>query len=556
MSCCPRSARAILFLAALLPWSRERSAASESIPRLVVLVSVDQLPARYLTEFRELFAADGFFARVDQRGAWFDNCHHRHAFTITGPGHSVMMTGTDPARTGIVGNSWFDRRGGASVSCVEDGRYKIVGSASADKGVSPHNLLAPTLGDTLKQATAGKAKVFGVSWKDRSGVLMAGHAADACYWFDEGSGNWVTSTYYRDDLPGYLRNFNESSGAARFAGKAWELLLPKEKYRYFVPDDNRFETNIPFFGRSFPHQLPKAARGPYFTLVGLTPFGNELTLAVSALVIEHENLGQDETPDILCIGLSANDYVGHAFGPHSLEVQDITARTDRQLGGFVDFVDSKLNGAPWLLVLSSDHGVAPIPELAASFKLPAARNPLGSLDALEAKLESRLRAELGPPGEDRHYIQKIEPGEVYLRQEIPELYGQRFSEAQRVVQKALVELPSVAAAHTRDELMGGGSGSRLLGQLRRSFNEGRSGDVLFALTPYSIQGSRNAATHGSPWSYDTHVPLLWLGAGVRRGRYAASVSPAHIGPTVSRVLGQEVPAGSVVEPLIEVVLSP
>jgi hypothetical protein len=190
-------------------------AAAAETPRLVVLVSVDQLPARYLTDFRRLFAQDGIFARIESRGACFTNCHHRHAFTLTGPGHSTMMTGADPARTGIISNAWYDRRSGKTINCVEDAEYPIVGGMSGEKGVSPRNLLAPTVGDTLKLSTCPRPKVFGISWKDRAGVLMAGHAADACFWFDEASGNWVTSRYYRQDLPGYLRSFNEGSNTSK-----------------------------------------------------------------------------------------------------------------------------------------------------------------------------------------------------------------------------------------------------------------------------------------------------------------------------------------------------
>jgi hypothetical protein len=527
-------------------------AAAAETPRLVVLVSVDQLPARYLTDFRRLFAQDGIFARIESQGACFTNCHHRHAFTLTGPGHSTMMTGADPARTGIIGNAWYDRRSGKTINCVEDAEYPIVGGMSGEKGVSPRNLLAPTVGDTLKLSACPRPKVFGISWKDRAGVLMAGHAADACFWFDEASGNWVTSRYYRQDLPGYLRSFNEGPAARQFAGGRWDLLLDREQYIEVVPDDYPYETNVPFFGRAFPHRFPDDAKGPYFTLLGVSPMANDLTLAAAALIVEHEQLGQDESPDILCVGLSANDYVGHAYGPHSLEVQDILARTDRQLAGFADLIESKLKGAPWVLVICSDHGVGPIPELAASLKVPAARNPLGELDSLQGRLEDRLSRELGALPAGAKWIRKVEPGEVYLNEDLPELYADRFVAAQRIVQQALAQLPVVAEAHTRDELLRVNSASGLLEQFRLTFNAMRSGDVLFVLAPYSIQGSKNAATHGSPWSYDSHVPLLWLGCGIPQLRVSRRVSPAQIGPTISRLLGIDSPAASAVEPLAEI----
>jgi predicted AlkP superfamily pyrophosphatase or phosphodiesterase len=516
-------------------------------PRLIVVISIDQLPARYLDQHCRRFADDGFFKRLMAEGAWFVNCHHRHAFTTTGPGHSTILTGADPARTGIVGNAWFDRTTGAEINCVDDADATPVGSPTGEAS-SPRNLLMPTLGDQLKLATSGKAKVFGVSWKDRSAILMAGHAADGCFWFDEGSGNWITSTYYRSDLPGYLRNFNEGDSAEQFAGKHWELLLPVDQYDQLLPDDNPFEANFPGFGRAFPHKLPEQIGKPYYTGVGLTPFGTDITLAVAGLIIEHERLGQDEVTDVLCVGLSANDYVGHAFGPDSLEVQDITARTDRQLASFMAFIQSKLSGAPWVLAVTSDHGVAPIPELAATLKLPAVRNPLGDLRELQSRLEDRLRNRIGTPSAQRSYVQKVDGVGVYLQRDLPELNGDRFAQAQELVREELQRLPHVAAVHTRFELSNADSGDGLSQQFRRAFHPPRSPDILYALAPYCVASS-NPTSHGSPWSYDSHVPLFFWGPGVKPGRYTDRVAPMHIGPTLGELLGIGVPAGSAVEPL-------
>lgn len=551
----PRPLAASRLLLAILTSIAVLSAASAiaaPVPRLVVVVSVDQLPARYLTQMEANFSDEGLFRRMMRHGAWYPNCHHRHAFTVTAPGHAALLTGADPMSHGIIGNAWFDRATGKSINCVEDAEATAVGAPAQGYGVSPRNLLVPTLGDELKLRTGGKSKVLGVSLKDRAAVLMTGRSADAAYWFDETSGNWITSTYYRSDLPGYLRNFNDGPAMKAAVGKPWELLLAADRYQQIVPDDNPYETNVPFFGRKFPHPMPPEPNAVYYKLLEATPFGNEMTLAAASEIIEQEKLGQDEHPDLLCVGLSANDYVGHAFGPQSLEVQDITLRTDLQLGAFVKFIESRLGDAPWVLALSSDHGVGPVPELAATLKLPGLRNPLGEPKALAQRLEERLRSVFGTPAENAKLVLHAEPGEIYLNTTVRELAGDNLVKAQRLVQAALLELAPVAAAHTRDELSAANSGQGLFEQFRLEFNPQRSGDVLFVLEPYAISG-KNAATHGSPWNYDSHVPLLFLGHGVRPGRYANRVSPGAIGPTLAVFLNVEAPPAAAVEPLFEIV---
>jgi hypothetical protein len=306
-------------------------------PKLVVVVSVDQLCYEYLERFRDGFADDGFFRRVDREGASFSECHHRHAFTFTGPGHSVLTTGSYPRYTGIVGNGWFDPQLGRDRYCVEDKDVKLVGvpDGVGDGPMSPANLHVETLGDALKRATDGKAKVIGISLKDRAGILMAGRKADAAYWFDDR--RWVTSTWYRKELPGYLRAFNESGATDQYAGQTWNLLLPREKYHHYRPDDYPHENDGFGLGRAFPHTLAAATDKQFDAQFPCTPFGNDLTLSAARLIIAEEKLGQRDVTDMFCLGLSSNDYLGHQYGPYSLEVEDATYRLDRQLGDFCKF---------------------------------------------------------------------------------------------------------------------------------------------------------------------------------------------------------------------------
>lgn len=515
-------------------------------PQLVVVVSIDQFPYEYLERMQAHFAPDGLFRRLLDQSALYTQCHHGHAYTITGPGHSVLLTGTFPAQTGIVENDWFDRTTGRRVYCVSDDASPMVGAPG--NGMSPKNLMVGTLGDMMK-LTWPESRVFGVALKDRAAILMTGHSADAAYWYHPNSGKWVTSEYYRKDLPQFLRVYNESKALDAYTGQKWELLLPKEKYTHYYPDDAPFENPGSSLGRAFPHPLPDQPGQAYYDQVTKTPWGNETTLAVAKLLVLDQKLGLGPAPDMLAINLSTNDYVGHAFGPQSLEVQDITYRTDRQLGDFHKFIDQHLQGRRWVLALSSDHGVAPIPEYAQQRRLPAARDPLGDLRTIRDQLEAKLQAEFGKT--DQSYVLSFDYGDIYLNTALPELQGDEYHEAQEFVRHWLASQSAVGAAFTRDELTSGAAPGGVALQFQRTFNPERSGDVLFALKPFMIPG-KTPATHGSPWKYDSHVPLAIWGQGVRAGRYTRSVTPAAIGPTLARLLQIEAPPATSVEPLHEV----
>jgi predicted AlkP superfamily pyrophosphatase or phosphodiesterase len=530
-------------------------------PALVVVVSVDQFAYEYLDRFRAGFDAGGLFRRCEREAAWYTNCHHRHGVTTTAPGHSVQLTGAYPSTNGIVDNAWLDRATGKQIYCVSDPKARLIGPFAGDLPVSPRNLLADTLGDRLKIVTAGRSKVFGVALKDRASILMTGHAGDGAFWMSE-SGKWITSDWYRDQLPSYLRSWNASDAGARFGGKTWDLLYDRSRYQHPPTEDHFGEHSLPGMTAAFPHKMPEAGTRNYSRIVAYSPFGIEITLEAARLVIADEKLGQDEFPDLLLINLSSNDYVGHTFGPESLEVEDITYRTDRLLGAFVDFINERLEGRPWLFVMTADHGVAPIPERTARLKIAAQRDPL-VLDGKEGPgtthqmLEAHLREKLGVNEGQPGLVRAVLESQIYLREDHPALKGAAFAQVQRLTRDWLLAQPRVAAAITREQILSGGLNGPLESALRRSFHPRRSGDVLFCLEPYDIEGNA-AATHGSPWDYDTHVPLLVLeqgtvsaGTRVPAGRYHRPVSPACIAPTLAELLHVPPPGGCVEEPLFE-----
>jgi predicted AlkP superfamily pyrophosphatase or phosphodiesterase len=523
-------------------------------PKLVVAISVDQFCQDYLIRFGDNFAEQGAFRRIAREGARYSHCHHRHAFTVTGPGHAVQLTGTYPNQHGIVGNNWFDRTTGKDVYCCDDPGTQIIGLPAA-KGVSPSKLLVETVGDVLKLASAGRSKVFGVAIKDRVAMLLAGHNADGAFWLDDNL--WTTSTYYRSDMPGYLRVLNEQQAMERFRGQTWDLLLAKEEYHNSGPDKNTWENPPKGFTSEFPHKL--AGLGElkpleYGEHVLFSPFGNEYTLEAAREIIAGEELGQDEFPDLLCINFSSNDYVGHAFGPHSLEVEDMVYRTDLQLGEFFRYLDQQVGAGKWTFAMTADHGVAPIVEYAKQFHLPAARNVLGGTGEVKKKLEALLRQQLDVPADAKPLVQKVEDYQIFLQRDHAAFSGpgdvQQFEVAQTIVRGWLLEQPRVAGAFTRTELVRGSGTSKLFQQVQRTFHPRRSGDVLFAMEPYCVPGSKGT-THGSPWHYDTHVPMLLIGGGIKNGTFDRPVSPACLASTVAELAGVNYPSGNVEEPLRE-----
>jgi len=543
----------VLALVLAAAWGGEANSAER--PKLVVLVSVDQMCQDYLIRFGDNFSEEGAFRRIAKEGASYSQCHHRHAITVTAPGHAVQLTGAYPNVSGIVGNNWFDRFTGKDAYCVGDDSVQIIG-LPAGKPMSPKNLLVETVGDVLRLATNKRSKVFGVAIKDRAAILMTGQNPNAAFWLDDNL--WVTSSYYRNDLPGYLRLINEQQTIERFRGQTWSLLLAPELYHNTGPDKNDWENPPKGFTSAFPHRL--ADKGQLTLLeygdhVLFSPFGNDHTLEAARAIVVHEELGKDEFPDLLCVNFSSNDYVGHAFGPNSLEVEDITYRTDLQLGAFLRFLDEQVGAGNWTFALSADHGVAPVVEYAVQFKLPAKRNPLGKMADVKQKLEVLLRDRLGVPTNDPPLVQKVEDFHVYLQHDHPvftrnkEDKTDQFARAQDMIRDWLLDQPFVAAARTRAELAAGGDG-RLNQMLQRAWHPRRSGDVMYCLAPYCLSGAKGT-THGSPWHYDTHVPLLLLGSGITQGQHSRPTSPACLASTLAELLNVDYPSANAEQPLRE-----
>jgi len=533
--------------------------AASSAPRLVLQITVDQLrgdmPGRYADRL-----TDGGFHYLMEKGTWYINAHYQHANTETAVGHATLATGADPSRHGIIANDWINQKSGAFVYNTEDDRHHIIGrEPKSHEGVSPRNLAASTFGDELVVSNGGRSRVFSVSVKDRGAILPGGHVGKA-FWFSKSSGNFVTSTYYYyDDYPAWVKQWNTAKPADAFKGKSWELLNDRATYVHGQMDDRPYEADLKPLGRKFPHPLGGDTKY-FYLLLTLTPIGDVLTLDFTKALVENEKLGQNDTgaPDYLQISFSSTDYVGHLFGPSSLETEDNILRLDRTLAELFQFVDEKVGLDKTLIVLSADHGAPEAPEYMASLGLSTGRFAFDWFKT-EGPLTEALEKKYGRDdliaGHSHPYL--------YLNLEAISSAGLDLAEVERFVAAELMKIPGIAYAMTRGDLLAGRiTESPVQNQIRRSFHPTRSGNIHMVPEQYWFLHSTEeaekmgigsiAAIHGSPWAYDTFVPIFFAGHSVPAQIIGRRVAPTDIAATLAAYLGVKPPSGSVGTVLTEV----
>lgn len=488
------------------------AAAAPKKPKLVLAIVVDQFRYDYLTRFR----AD-YTAGLDQlltRGAVFTDAEYNHFPTVTAAGHSTFLSGAPLSVSGIIGNDWYDRDEGREVTSVSDANTQLVGGRSGS-GSSPNRLLVSTIGDELKIADGGKSKVIGVSLKDRSAILPAGHMANGSYWYDNASGNFVSSTFYMDQLPNWVKAFNDSHPVARYAGATW-----------------------------LNHTMPADAKQLNAALAA-SPFGNDLVAAFAERALEAEQLGQHDVTDVLTVSFSSNDYVGHEVGPDAPEVREVSIRTDKVLGELLAAADRAAGAGNVLVVLTADHGVAPVPEVNAARRMPGGRPPAGIVNrTAEEALTKKY-------GEGKWIISSSEHS-LYFNRELIAAKKLDPAEVDRTAAQALQRLPHVFRVYTRDQLANGAVQQDAVSRrVMNGFYARRSGDVEVLLEPYWIF-TQSGATHGTAFDYDTHVPVIFMGSGIRPGRYYQPVTVNDIAPTLAAILEVETPSGAVGRVLSEI----
>jgi len=510
-------------------------APSASGPRLVVVVSVDQMRYDYLVRFKPLFTG-GFKTLID-RGAVFANARYRHANCETGPGHSVILSGRNAWQSGIVANTWFDSSLGRPVNVVDDPTVRPVGGEG--RGASPANFIGFTLGDMLKKASP-EAKVVGVSLKDRAAILMAGPRGDAAYWYEQAVGRFITSTYYMKSAPAWLDAINARRIPDAYAGKTWNRLLQDESvYRKYAGEDN-VPTEADTKDTTFPHAIPGASGTPaLYDNFRRTPFADELTLDVALAAMKAHGLGEDEVPDVLAVGFSVTDLVGHAFGPDSQEMMDQMLRLDQVLKRLFEAAEAKAGAGRVLVVLAADHSVMPLVETLQKQGLAARRVSPQSLQAAGmTALQKRF------PGAKDLVASYLAP-DFYLNLDSIARQGLLRKDVELTLGEALMATGDVAKVYTASSFAGeipSLSEDPYFDAVRRSYFAPRSPHVIARLKEYMYLTSYPGGTgHGTSYEYDRHVPLVFMGPAIKAGTYEGDTGPEDIAPTLGLLLGVDYP---------------
>ena len=523
-------------------------------PKLAIVIVVDQFRYDFLDRFSPSFGSGGF-RRLMGEGALFTNANYIYAPTYTAPGHAAIFTGSVPAQNGIVGNNWFDRASGTDRVMVADPNAKLVTSygtqsyTKSTKPASPRILIGTTIGDQLRLSNNFRSKVVAMSLKDRAAVLPGGREANGAYWFDASSGSFVSSDYYFSDLPRWVDKFNGARKLDQYFGKVWDRALDPSAYGA----TQGVTTDIVGspLGRHFPYTVngdeEKAGEG-YYRAVQYTPFASEWLAEFARAAIEGEELGKDDYPDLLAISFSTPDLVGHSYGPDSEEVEDIYIRLDRVLDDFLTYLDRQVGLSNTVIAVTGDHGVCPIPRRLSSNRMDAGViDPNKCKDAANAALKAKFGGDA--------WVLDLVNDQLYLDRRVIEQQKADPAEAEHIAGEALAGIPGIARYFTRAQILDGRLPPGDVGiRIANGFNPARSGDVWLVTQPFYFLGEGGlATTHGSVYSYDTHVPVILFGGGIHQGRYHNPCSPSDIAPTLSTLLGVEPPSNRVGRVLTEAV---
>jgi predicted AlkP superfamily pyrophosphatase or phosphodiesterase len=518
-------------------------------PRLVVQITVDQLRPDYSSRFASRYGQNGLRRFVEQ-GMGFDSVFYAHASTETAVGHATLFTGALPAAHGVVGNEWYDRVRKRRQGAVEDASRRLLGASSpVEGGASPASLRASTIGDELSRASGGRALVYAVSLKDRGAILPAGRAGKA-FWYDDRTGDFVTSDHYFREAPPFLAAFNARRSVDRYRNGVWALLRPASEYVHANEDDRAFEESYRGLGRTFPHPL-ESTPGDHLRTVKRTPFGDELTLELVRALLDSEAFGRDEIPDLLAISFSATDYVAHHFGPESLEAEDNHLRLDRTMAALFEVLLARVRREDLLVVLSADHGGPESPEVLRARGIDADRHDSAALvKELNDALETRF-------GTGSRFIADFTNPSLWLDEDAVRARGLELEAVERDVAEAVRTRRGFALAVTKSELLRGSLPSgAVYERIRANFDRERTGNVyvvpksgwLLATDPRGL-----TTMHGTPWDHDVHVPLVFWGAQLRAGRVTRPVDPRDIAVTLAELLGVPRPSAASGRLLEEVV---
>ena len=510
---------------------------SNNNPKLVVGVVVDQMRFEYLNRFKNKYSSQGFLRLINQ-GYSCNNHHFNYIPTITGPGHASIFSGTTPSVHGIIGNDWYDKIKQKTVYCTTDDKYHTIGAEAKYGKVAPTNLKVTTVADQNRIFTQMRGKTIGVSIKDRGAVFPSGHTANGAYWFEGlNEGKWVTSSYYMDKLPQWVTEFNASSNISNYL-KTWNTYYDINLYLESGPDNSNYEKG--FNGKTapvFPYDLKELmGYNEGYDIIKTSPFGNTMTTDFAFSAIEAEDLGDDEFTDFLTISYSSTDYVGHDFGLSSVELQDTYLRLDLEIERLLNYLDKNVGEGNYTLFLTADHGAAEVPAYLSDINVPGSN--IGKDDF--SPLFDAMKAKYGVSD----LINNISNNQVFLNQERILSLQLNPEELQKFVVNKIIDYPFISNAYTASAMQSTNFNSGLPMLLQNGYNQKLSGDILFALQPGVIVYGPKGTTHGSGYSYDTHVPLLFYGNKIKKGVSYEPTNVTDIAPTISALLGISFPSGA------------
>jgi predicted AlkP superfamily pyrophosphatase or phosphodiesterase len=515
-------------------------------PKLVVGIVVDQMRWDYLYRYYSLYQENGGFKRLLNQGFSCENTFIPYTPTITACGHTSIYTGSVPAIDGITGNEWWDYDLSQQVYCTDDDNVKTIGSNTDAGKMSPHNLLVTTIGDELRLATNFRSKVIGIALKDRAAILPAGHSANGAYWYDDKSGNWITSSYYLTDLPKWVKDLNAKKLTDSYYAQGWNTLYPLNTYVQSTIDEEPYEYR-PFGAnaKGFPYNL-KQFIGKNYGLLPVTPYGNTLTFEMAKAAINGEQLGSGSSTDLLTLSVSTPDYIGHTFGPNSVEQEDDFLRLDKDLGSFLEFLDKQVGKGEYLVFLSADHGVANIPAFLKEHKIPA-----GNFD--EQKMADQLNILLKEKFNIEKLVIAVFNYQVYLDRNAMTTAHLNKDSVYKEIISFLLQQPGISRAFALDALNDVTLNSKIKNALTNGYYTSRSGDIQLLFEPQWIEGFVNGGTTHGVWNpYDSHIPLIWYGWNIHAGKTNKEVYMTDIAPTIAAMLHIQMPSGSIGQVIEEV----
>ena len=515
-------------------------------PKLVVGIVIDQMRYDYLYRFYPFYGKDGF-KRLMNEGTNFTYAHFNYVPTFTGPGHTSVYTGTTPFYHGIIANNWYDKQLNKMIYCVEDHSEKSVGSNDKEGDMSPKRLLATTITDQIKLATNGASKVISISLKDRAAILPGGHWANASYWYDNETGNFITSSYYMKTLPEWVSKFNDEKLADKYMSGEWTLYKPVSDYKICAPDEVPYEKDVFSEGKtSFPHSFNHIKPGSKYAKLETTPFGNQIVEEFVKAALKNEKLGQGSQTDFLAISFSSTDFIGHAYGTNSFEIEDTYIKLDTQIADLLKALDKQVGKGNYLLFLTADHAALPTPGFLEEHHMPA-----GALnfDIFKDSLNNFTERNFKVTG----LIENISNNQIFFNRKLIKQKGFNLHLIEQEVGDYLRDnYPQIASVFTRDDLEGKTAERISTNLTLNGFNPSRSGDIAFTLQPgYTPELIKKGTTHGAPYNYDTHVPLLFYGWHIPAETINTPVYTVDIAPTIADLIKITEPEACIGIPLFK-----